>query len=633
MRSSTGRAALLALAATAPFAAAFFRMSCGIIQTGRLDPVVAPGSVSSHVHKVSGGSAFNMTSTYDELQTSGCTSCEVQDDKSAYWTPQLYYQFANGSFTVVPNGGTVVYYLGRGENKSNIEPFPPGFRMLSGDQSLRSNSTNATTYSDPSQGIYGRPLADRVSFACLDESGPIPEQDWMFRTNCSDGMRAQVHFQSCWNGEDFQADMSHVDYMSQIDNGVCPPSHPRQFIHLFFEVLYSVNNVAVEDGGRFVFAQGDPTGWGFHGDFYNGWNETTLQLAIDQCVNNDTLNGEISLCPVLAASDDPYYNTNCPPRPAIVAEPVGLDDNGNPGALLTALPGCNPVVDGPAPAPAATCPGAPAASLNPAPAPVPARWTPAVGDTIDVVGGSDDGDDGDDTTPVTWTYAGCASDNQNGTGTRALTGPSTSTANMTIAACAAYCGAQGYPLAGVEYASECHCGNSLPAWATADAPFPGCPSQMVCAGNASEPCGGPYLLGVWNDTSASPVVAPVVGSNLASSSSSSPGSSIATYAGCFADPGGNDRALDGASLFAANMTSGACVAFCGAKGFALAGTEYATQCFCGGGDAEGAATATTLSPPSEGQACDMRCGGDVREFCGGSGTLSVWNVTETSAGA
>ena len=36
---------------------AFWRMSCTIIQTGRIDPVVTPGIVSSHVHKISGASS------------------------------------------------------------------------------------------------------------------------------------------------------------------------------------------------------------------------------------------------------------------------------------------------------------------------------------------------------------------------------------------------------------------------------------------------------------------------------------------------------------------------------------------------------------------------------------------------
>jgi hypothetical protein len=62
-----------------------------------------------------------------------------------------------------------------------------------------------------------------------------------------------------------QSDQSHVDYLSQIDNGVCSPTHPVLLPHVFIEVLYSVANIN-QDGGKFVFANGDETGYGFHGE-------------------------------------------------------------------------------------------------------------------------------------------------------------------------------------------------------------------------------------------------------------------------------------------------------------------------------------------------------------------------------
>jgi hypothetical protein len=34
-----------------------------------------------------------------------CTSCGVTQDKSAYWTPPLYFQYENGSTEMVPNVG------------------------------------------------------------------------------------------------------------------------------------------------------------------------------------------------------------------------------------------------------------------------------------------------------------------------------------------------------------------------------------------------------------------------------------------------------------------------------------------------------------------------------------------------
>ena len=48
---------LLSLGSFPGLSDAFWRMSCSIIQTGRLDPIVSPGEVSSHVHKISGASS------------------------------------------------------------------------------------------------------------------------------------------------------------------------------------------------------------------------------------------------------------------------------------------------------------------------------------------------------------------------------------------------------------------------------------------------------------------------------------------------------------------------------------------------------------------------------------------------
>lgn len=193
-------------------------------------------------------------STFDSLQSSKCTSCEIKKDLSAYWTPLLYYEHANGSFEEVPNTGMAVYYLGRGDNKANIKPFPAGFRMLSGDAAAR--SFNET----PTSSVQGaKPFGNRVSFNCLTDS-PNAETPNLSMTNCDNGLRAQVQFQSCWDGvHNYLPDNSHVAYMSDIDNGACPPGYPVQFMHLFFEVLYGVNNIKL-DGGKFVFAHGDPTG-------------------------------------------------------------------------------------------------------------------------------------------------------------------------------------------------------------------------------------------------------------------------------------------------------------------------------------------------------------------------------------
>lgn len=310
---------------------AFWRMSCGLIQTGRIDPIVSAGTVGTHVHKIAGASSFNVSSTFASLQASDCTSCSIQADKSAYWTPQLYYQHANTTLQTVPNSGMTVYYLGRGDGKASIVPFPPGLRMLSGDPTAR--ALDNTTFLPGSN----RPVAERVSFACLDRS-PSKETTSMVRTACANGLRAQVHFQSCWNGRDlYLPDNSHVAYMSGLDNGRCPPTHPVQFIHLFYEVLYSVADIKEATGGRYVFSNGDPTGFGFHGDFMNGWDTEVLTEAIRDCVN--TNDGAVENCKPLAKSNVKDVKKTCPEREPVVKEQVK--------GFLPELPGCVKVVDGP----------------------------------------------------------------------------------------------------------------------------------------------------------------------------------------------------------------------------------------------------------------------------------------------
>ncbi len=547
---------------------------------------------------------FGLSSTYETLLAAPCTSCEIKQDKSAYWTPQLYYKHTNGSFQEVTGSGTVVYYLGRGENRSNIEPFPPGFRMLSGDNGARRYDNITLT---PFQ---GRPIADRVTFACLDQA-PMAEQNYMFRTRCSNGMRAQIHFQSCWDGVNlWKPDQSHVAYMSGIDNGRCPPSHPHQLAHIFLENLYDVNNIDITDGGFFVFANGDATGYGYHGDFQNGWDMEVQTEAIKQCMK-DGGSGTIEACPPLQASQDPYFAWNCPERPPVVNESVK--------GWLDQLPGCNPVTGFQnARAPSTNCP----ARLNDNPAEANTTiFNPTPGTLLN-----------------NWSYMGCARD----AGTsRALIGPKYGDMNMTIENCQAFCTREGYPIAGLEYGRECWCGNSLSASNPIQSPAT-CASipQMVCAGNTTQYCGAPNLITLWNNTasvrgqapsgtSTAPGGSGTATPNPATTSAvpvNTPTAGVTTivdnkalYVGCYSEVPG--RALAGAQLVnATGMTNEMCASYCMSRNYALFGTEYSQECFC----ASSLASASTFKPQSE---CSLPCKGDTSQLCGGASRLSLWNNT------
>ena len=58
---------LFVLSALIGWSQAYWRMGCGNIQTGRIDPIVTPGKVSAHSHKIVGpSSTWQASFPFDE---------------------------------------------------------------------------------------------------------------------------------------------------------------------------------------------------------------------------------------------------------------------------------------------------------------------------------------------------------------------------------------------------------------------------------------------------------------------------------------------------------------------------------------------------------------------------------------
>ncbi|KAK5121954.1 hypothetical protein LTR85_004526 [Meristemomyces frigidus] len=600
---------------------AFWRLNCAKIQTGRIDPLVNPGTVSAHAHTIVGGSNIGINATGASLTASACSSCEVQADKSAYWTPQLYYNYPNGSFLEVPHSGSVVYYLGRGPS-ANITAFPPGFKILSGNKALRSYDSQTMTWGNAT--YPGEPVANRVSFACLTAGTQPPNQPYMFNvTQCINGMRAQIAFQSCWNGIDlYKTDNSHVAYLSGIDNGICPPGYETQVPLVFVETDYAIDQVPVGVDGapivdsRYVFSQGDPTGFGFHGDFQNGWDQDVLTEAVANCLIPDNF-GQVSYCPSLYASDTNGAAYNCPEQPPQIGEQVK--------GLLSALPGCVEVTYGPDSATSAQmecAAGHPLPSMT-----VTVDSTPRP--TASVIPGSAYG-------LPEHQYMGCYNDTSQII--RTLNEISvTNYTVMTVEWCQQYCMSHGYRLSGVEYAQECHCDNEInPTSINANGSTNPC--TWDCGGTLTansdgpqELCGGLQYINVYNNTNASFVA---FGSNANTAGNALPytpaGGFAANYLGCYPD-GNGGRTLTGINTSQQNMTVELCAQYCTSggqdnTGWQYYGLEYSSQCWCGNYINNGATLLTATTTPSN-SSCQMRCLGSEPEICGGANALSLyWNA-------
>ncbi|KAH0556930.1 hypothetical protein GP486_005282 [Trichoglossum hirsutum] len=625
-------------AALAVPASGFWRMPCSNpLVVERADPVVSPGAVSGHIHTIMGGSGFGFTMDYAQARASACSSCIITQDMSNYWVPALYYHAANGSFISVEQvGGATIYYLQRQSNGEKLFAFPPGFRMLAGNPFLRN--------------FTGDTAAQAISFACIDYQNGGPETNGFPTKNCPQGLRAQVFFPSCWDGVNLDSPdhKSHMSYPSVYNSGVCPPSHPKRFISLFYEVTWNVDDFKdmwTDGKWPFVLSSGDPTGFGYHGDFVNGWDVDVLQTAIDTCNSNS---GSIDDCAVLKKFPSDVLQ-DCKIPPSIDEQVFGV---------LPALPGCNPIQNGPGQAtPKSGC-GAPTTFGEPQ-----TYFT-------------------DLTASMGWEYVGCGHDSSSD---RTFKGDSFRDAAMTVEKCVNFCAGKGFTFAGLEFTNECYCDNSLPA---DRAPIPGVLGNcdMACAGDAAEFCGGGSRLSIYqkcpsssscknslfgvtgnttattqtqstsqSTTSSRPTTTSQSQSSTRTSTSSSsstrdPGTStaIASHqssktsstgsirstsasivgsrssvklqdgweaAGCYVDPI-NPRALSTWAYYGEPVTSSGCATECNNLGYKFAGTENGGQCFCGNA-LQGATAADSAD-------CNVPCDGDADEICGGPARLSVF---------
>ncbi|KAI1178417.1 hypothetical protein F4777DRAFT_575953 [Nemania sp. FL0916] len=290
---------------------AFWRMECrGSTGVARMDPIMDPNKISGHAHTVHGSSGFGLGATYDALVNGDCTSCAVKQDKSAYWTPAMYFlDSATGEFSPVPQvGGMLAYYLIRGDN---VTAYPPGFQMIAGSNYRRDYTVGDPYSPDPPQSNWAAlkqtgqsDLEQRaIGFNCLDYQAaaePSLYRHYMPNktftdANCPDGLRLELMFPSCWNGElDSENHKTHVAYPDLVGNGDCPDTHTQRLVTLFFETIWDTNAAQFQGkSGSFVMSNGDRTGFGYHGDFMTGWDSSFLQEAIDTCTNES---GELSDC-------------------------------------------------------------------------------------------------------------------------------------------------------------------------------------------------------------------------------------------------------------------------------------------------------------------------------------------------
>ncbi|EKM51417.1 uncharacterized protein PHACADRAFT_263528, partial [Phanerochaete carnosa HHB-10118-sp] len=218
-----------------------------------------------------------------------------------------------------------------------------------------------------------------------------------------------------------------------------------------------------------------------------------------------------------------------------------------------------------------------------------------------------------------WESLGCYNDSGN---PRTLGVGVTTDGPNTIESCTNACFNAGYPLAGAEFSTQCFCDLDF---AAGSGPTPLTDCDMTCAGNSSEFCGGPNRLNVYNFTGTLPhgPTNPGGGGGGGGGTPVFPvESGLPTgwnYSACYVD-NAFGRIFTTEIPDNQNLTVETCVSTCNGQNFTLAGMEFAVQCFCGDELINGAVTA----PDSD---CNMGCGGNATEACGGPNRLSVYTST------
>ncbi|KAI7470730.1 WSC-domain-containing protein [Hortaea werneckii] len=223
-------------------------------------------------------------------------------------------------------------------------------------------------------------------------------------------------------------------------------------------------------------------------------------------------------------------------------------------------------------------------------------------------------------------YLGCYLDNA--AGARLLPNqPYVDVKNNTNEECQTACLAKGYVFAATEYHQECWCGNILPSseWYYEES-VGRC--TFACPGDSSQACGGE---GGYMSTYYDSAKYTIDGSTYNTSTGLDIGGPFTVdstggydFVGCYSE-GSNGRALSEKAV--PSPAEGGSVEFCasqcGDDHFQYFGVEYANEYYCR--NTIGVGSAEQPGDPVK-AGCNMVCGGNASEYCGGPNRLNMFQL-------
>lgn len=251
-----------------------FRLGCTFGFMAYLDPVVYPGQAKAgHLHTFVGNVGVTANSTAATIPKTGNSTCSGGTlNRSAYWFPTMI-DTTNGT-PIAPSGFLVYYKTGYdGVKPADVKAVPTGLVMISGNAAGNSEATAQSGRFACVGGINGAGWQKSIPSACYQDNQMIFE----------------VSFPQCWDGVNLDSP-NHKSHLAEATGSGCPKTHPVGLPAITYEIYYDLAKINLANLKNWRLSSDNyaatiPGGYGAHGDYVFGWDETTMGKFIKNCDN------------------------------------------------------------------------------------------------------------------------------------------------------------------------------------------------------------------------------------------------------------------------------------------------------------------------------------------------------------
>src|SRR5919107_1472070 len=252
-----------------------FVVKCGFSHQKQVDPIVNPGEPGTaeakafHMHDFFGNTTTDSNSTLESLRAGG-TTCPTPEtlppgedaplgDTAAYWIPTVSWTDSSGTTPPLQANQEFFYYkLGGKSRNIDVQSHPPGLKIVTVQgKNVEWRCQNGNWSTRPPKQCSNGKLVVRIKFPdCLakDANGPLLDS------------------------ADHRSHM--VDSVMQ-DTGVkkCPSTHPIPVPMLQTNFQFPIPTTR----GKPTLSSGEYST--MHVDFFNAWQEGTLEDLVARCIN------------------------------------------------------------------------------------------------------------------------------------------------------------------------------------------------------------------------------------------------------------------------------------------------------------------------------------------------------------